>query len=460
MSRLRSLRRHPATPFVLVGMLLVALQLLLSGVGRAPSWDEAVYLANADAGGPHVPFAPYRARGIVWLVMPMVRLGSPLWAIRLALVIASSAALVVACAAWAPAIGRRRTLALTALFGGSWLVLFYGGEVMPNLWAAIALLAAGGLLARSLASGDGRPAWGAVVLVGVATLFRPFDATVAAVAFIAVVVWSGPPQRLRQALGFAAGLAAGWLPWFLEMAPRAGGPVQALADAAAVGHVAAGTGVVARLVQHLALADGPLIGPTDPASVPIGAVVWWVVALALGILAARHRDVAQRTAGRVALVAGAAAGLAYVLVVSGLAPRYMLPAIAFLSVGVVVAAGRLPRPAIAAVAIASIAWLAWQMAILVPVVRAATDDRAAIAETADVLQALAVGAPCRAFATDAAPQLAEGSGCPVTWIRPGDLPVRPPGGAFVLLHPGDPLPWPDLGVALASPPGWVIYRVP
>jgi hypothetical protein len=446
---------------VIVGLGLLAAQLILNGVGRGPSWDEAVYLAQADAGGPTIPFAPSRARGIVWLVVPLVRLGLPLWGIRLALAVASSAAIAAAAAAWAPTIGRWRAAAAAALFGGSWLALFYGPEVMPNLWGAIALLAAGGFVALGLARRMGRPPWPALLLIVAASLVRPFDAALATVGLVAAVLWAATRGRVVWVAGLVVALALGWLPWLVEMSQRTGGPFDALEAAAGVGHVGGAGSIGTRLIQHLSLSDGPLIGPERPAAVSGGAVLWWAVALVLAVLAASHRRRPARTAGRVALLAGLVLTVGYVGLVTGLAPRFLLPAIAFLSVGIVLGVTTIPRRAAVVVWAGMLVWLGWQVAIVVPAARTAAAERAAVVRAAEALERVAGGAPCRAIATDAAPQLAYTSGCEVAWVRPAEAPPQPPDapGTLVLVREGDLPAWQAaLGTPVETVPGWRIYR--
>ena len=86
---------------------------------------------------------------------------------------------------WAREIGFG-AVAAAVLFAGAWPALFYGSELMPNLWVALTAVAATAILARRLAINarlDTTSCW-QVVLVAVAALLRPLDAVVLVAALI------------------------------------------------------------------------------------------------------------------------------------------------------------------------------------------------------------------------------------------------------------------------------------
>ena len=176
---------------------------------------------------------------------------------------------------WAPVIGIG-AVGAAVLFAGAWPTLFYGSELMPNLWVALVAVAATAVLARRLARGEGR--YDELVaggLVAVAALFRPLDAVVLTAALVVV------PVALRRATwswaGFLLlGLAAGWLPWLVEMTARFGSPGEAFAAAARLGHTGRWS-PVENARQYLALSDGPSIGPVADPELPAG--VLWLVGL-------------------------------------------------------------------------------------------------------------------------------------------------------------------------------------
>ena len=119
-----------------------------------PSWDEAIYLSQVAPGAEALPFVPSRARGITFLAIPVLQLGGSLAQLRLFLAVASAAALTAAFRMWAPVIGFG-AVAAALLFAAAWPALFYGSELMPNLWVALVCVAATAVLARRLASRRG-----------------------------------------------------------------------------------------------------------------------------------------------------------------------------------------------------------------------------------------------------------------------------------------------------------------
>ena len=244
---------------VVVGLGYLVVQLLAFSLDRAPSWDEAIYLSQVAPGAEALPFVPSRARGITFLALPVLQLGGSLLQLRIFLAVASAVALTGAFRVWAPVIGFG-AVAAAVLFAGSWPVLFYGSELMPNLWVAIVAVAATAVLGRRLALGEGRyDELAAGGLVAVAALIRPLDAVVLTAALVLL------PFAVRRAtvswvafLGL--GLAAGWGPWLVEMTGRFGSPAEAFAAAARLGHTGRWS-LFENVRQYLALSDGPSIGP-------------------------------------------------------------------------------------------------------------------------------------------------------------------------------------------------------
>ncbi|MEX0985120.1 MAG: hypothetical protein WD096_08725 [Actinomycetota bacterium] len=454
MGRARALVARRWFPLVLVAIVMAALQLLLTDPGREPSWDEAIYLSQVD--GPAVWFGPQRSRGIVVLVAPLAGLGVPLAWIRATLALGSSAALVAAAAAWAPLVGARLAAAAAIVTAGSWLVLFYGSEVMPNLWSALALLGAAGLVARGLVRGDARPRWAAVALLLAAGLFRPIDAAVA--GFVLIAVSAVRTRSIRWPGWLGTAVTAGCLPWLVEMSARFGGPLGALREAAEVGRVGEG-GPLAGIRLHLALADGPAIG-SDGGPVPWSAVLWWVAVLVLGVAGALRATGSARFAVRLALAVGGTLLVAYVGLVGGEAPRYLLPAIFLLVMAAVVGAATLPPKAIVACAVIGLAWVGWQVGVLRDVHAEAVAQRRGAHLVGEFVRSLAGEGPCVVFATSDYPQIGYASGCRALWLRDDsrmDVSVGTAGPGFLVTsseHParGELIPFARGG-------GYLIYRL-
>ncbi len=160
---------------IVVGCAYAIAQALLFEAARSPEFDESVYLTQVQRGIPAARFAEQRARGISFLVAPLALLGAPLVMISGLLIGASGSC-------WSLRSGRGRAgwscrSAGSVLFAGSWLALYYGSEVMPNLHVAFGAVAAVGLVAFAMTQASrgvlplivGVTAWTALV--------RPTDAT-------------------------------------------------------------------------------------------------------------------------------------------------------------------------------------------------------------------------------------------------------------------------------------------
>lgn len=315
---------------LLVGAVYVVVQLVLFDPQRFLEWDEAVYLSQVQQGVPAVLFAEHRARGITLLVAPLAAFGAPLVAIRLTLVALSGVLLILCMAPWLRVLHRAAPLA-AALFGGNWLALYYGSEIMPNLHVAFGLVAAAGCAAVWL-GGERSLGWLAAVaaLTAWVALLRPSDAAYAA-AGLGIVALAVPRRRLAVPVALAAGLAVGWLPWIVEAFASFGGPVQRLREAAALVE----GGEQAMLLGHLRVADGPLVGPDPTGAVSPGAAVWWIGLVVFSVVAFLRAD--PRTRMLLAVpTAAAVTVIAPYFFTGALAPRFLLPGYALLSVPVAV----------------------------------------------------------------------------------------------------------------------------
>ncbi len=363
MGRVRAAARTWWVPSAVVAVALIALQLLLIPMDRALGWDETVYVSQVDRSFPVLPFVASRSRGIVVLIWPLVQLGLSLEAMRIVLAVASSVALVAAAACWGPLLMRPAAAATALVVGISWPFVVSGSEVMPNLWSAVLLLAAGGLLARGLVSGNDRPSWWALGLLSLAALVRPVDAVVFVAAAAVVVLWVR--GRAVWLLWLGAAVVLGCLPWLVEMSIRYGGVDAALDVARSCGHVDGAGGIHDRVARYLAPTDGPRVG-----RIPLAAVAWWAVVLGLGVTAAYGHRAGARVAARLGLVTAIALAAVYVLLVSGAAPRFLLPVLAL---AVAAAAAELPelrRTALIALTILALFWGGWQVSIAHDVARA------------------------------------------------------------------------------------------
>ena len=396
-----------------------ALQVVFFSLRRPPSWDEAIYLSQVTRGVPALPFVASRARGITVLVAPLTSVGAPLWLVRLFLVVASAVVLAATFRLWVPLLGWGAPLG-ALVFASSWPAMFYGSEVMPNLWVAFACVACLGFVGRSLVAGTAtrRPGdlAGAGLCAFACALIRPPDAAVLSIAvFASLLVVDREAWRVGAAI--TVGAVAGSFPWLVEMSVRFGGPFEALRAARGLAHVRAGGGLSA----HLALTDGPLLGPDRAAGVPWIGVAWWTGLTVLTVLACLGpRSGRDRTVLRVAAVTAAALVLEYVALVAGLAPRFLLPALAVLSLTAGAGLARLPRlpdgtawgrVATISAAVALAIWVPWQLVTADRLERTATSDRADARAAGEAIARAVGDEPCRVASTVDYPQVAFAARC-------------------------------------------------
>ena len=395
---------------IVVGVVYVIAQVALISLSRPPGWDETVYLSQVMPGADALDFLAWRARGITLLVAPVSWLGGSVRDVRLFLMVASALAMVATFRLWIPLIGLAAPAA-GVLFSFSWLGLLSGTEVMPNLWAALLGLATAGLIARRLEGGEGWHAVLASAVLATMALVRPTEATVLAGAIgLYVVVFRRTQWRVL--FGLALGLVLGWLPWFIEMSIRFGGPMNAL-DEAAVEHFAKAS-VTQNVVLHLASTDGR--PPGSPAA--LGGVLWWSLLVILAVVAiARAPRSTDRAVAILACFGALALATEYLVFVSALAPRFLLPAYAFASlpaaIGVValLRGGVVSRAAGVLVLVLLIPWAIWQG----DVARRFQDKRMistlAFRAVGLKLRELADGRPCSFLSPHGYPQISFTSGC-------------------------------------------------
>ena len=456
---------------VAVGVAYLVAQLLLFPPDRAPSWDEAIYLSQVTPGVHVIAFAPSRARGISLLVAPITMVGGSVPAVRLFLAALASVALAASFLLWVPALGLGAPVA-AFLFGFTWVGLFYGSEVMPNLWAAVLGVAAAGVLIRRVEDDARWAVAGAAALVGLMALVRPADALVLSGA-LAVYVLLFRRSSSRALVPLSAGLAIGWGAWLVEMSVRFGGPARAMRDAAALGHLTA-LGVGERVLQNLALTNGPTIGPEAHPHVPLAGVLWWGTTAALAVIAVVRTRSPRRGAVLCAVFAGSALAAEYLLLVSGLAPRFLLPAYALLSVPAAAGltsllTGGAARRIVGAAAVAVFAGsTVWQVGTARTIGTNATAARQKVAAVGGEVRRLAAGRPCVVASAAAFPQLAFASRCAGRGLAGTDAAslaalrgsVASSERLFVALPTSPPAGSPLASAPAASVKGWFVFELP
>lgn len=408
---------------VLVGVGYLVAQLLVFSIDRAPGWDEAIYLSQVAPGAEPLQFVPSRARGITFLAAPALQLGGSVALVRLFLAVAAAAALIASFRMWAPILGFGAPAA-ALLFAGAWPTLFYGSEVMPNLWTAFPAAAAVAVLVRRLVSGTARNDELIVGgLVALMALVRPFDAAVLTAVLLILPLVFGRGS-LVWSTHLILGLAAGWAPWLVEMSGRFGGPFPALVAAARVGHTGRWS-VAENAEQYLALSDGPTVGPAADPTIPRSGLFWLIgmgTLVIIGIVTARRRS--ARPIVLVPIVAGLALAAEYVVFTSAQAPRFLLPALALLTVPAGLGLARLLRglqrpisfdePRIAtgfASVVLTLAWTISQLTVAAEVERNVAPHRESAERAGLEVRRLAAGEPCQVDSSVSFPMVGLASGC-------------------------------------------------
>ena len=251
--------RIPSVWLIVVSMLYGLAQLAFVDPGRFPSTDESIYIAEVSRFVDRIAWGPQRARGITLVVAPIVQLTAEMTPLRIYMVVVSSGALFGVFLIWCRLVWWASPLA-AGLFASSWVVTYYGSEVMPNLYSALAAVGAVGMLllyARSKSTGS---AVGIVAFFAGMALFRPFDAAVVFAGVCAAWLIAGRPWPVRALMTAACGLVLGTAPWIVEAWIRFGG-LGAGVDLA----TSSSPSLVGNITDYLLLLDGPLRPPDDAA---------------------------------------------------------------------------------------------------------------------------------------------------------------------------------------------------
>jgi hypothetical protein len=336
-SRLSDLLRRPTITLALVAAAYAVVELTLLGVHIQLGWDETIYTSQVIHHAPALDFGPPRARGVTLVAAPLALFGYSLTALRIWLILASTAALFGAFWVWLRVMPDWRVPFAAACFASLWATLLYGQEVMPNFWVAVGAVAAAGFLARALMTPTRGAFGGAALCLGWACLVRPTDGLCIAAGLAAVATITALRRRLGTWLALGTGLAIGWVPWVVEAFVRFGGPINRLhlASQQERGGLTFSLGTQARSVV------GPLLcrpcGPSHGYR-PLW-LVWWVVGtllVAVGLF--RARGPVERPATFMAFATGATLLASYIFTIPYGAPRFLLPTYALFAIPAAVGA--------------------------------------------------------------------------------------------------------------------------
>ncbi len=404
-------RRAPSAYAALaaVAVAYVVAQLVVFTLDRPLSWDEVVYLSQTAPGEVAMDWVPQRARGMAVLVAPVALVHAAAPVVRAYLVVLSGLGLFLAFRPWVPLLGRVAAVA-AGVFGFSWVGLYFGMEVFPNLPAAFAAVAAAGSLAGHLRSGRRRPLVGVAVGVAILAVFRPADSVWLAAGLTAAATLLTPRRLPGVVAALAIGGVVGWLPWLVEATLRYGNPLSALRGAEAESLSSASRDL---LDQYLNLVEGPVsLIVTDPTLTYRGLAL--LVGIAVFVAVALTQPRLWRRVATVATVAAVTTLLPY-LVLNGAANlRYLLPAWALTSVAVAVglaAVARTSRAGRAVVVVLIIVWGAWQAVVASGNAQVAVIKQRGLHDLGAELQAAAGEGPCAFVSEFGFPQLAWTTDC-------------------------------------------------
>ncbi|MBW1603722.1 hypothetical protein JJV70_16730 [Streptomyces sp. JJ66] len=404
-----------------VGYVLLQLVLVVPGLGLG--WDETVYVSQVDPRHPAAYLSAPRARGISYLVAPLLAVTGSETALRLYLAALSGLALFLALWVWRHLLPPPVLALAGGLFATLWISLFYGPQVMPNLWVALAALAAVGCFLRAGAdAGDRGALVGLGLTLAAVALLRPPDAAWLAlplgVAALVVPGW----RRARLLAALVLGPLAGAAPWVADAYADYGGLLARLERAS---EIQGGLGWNLAFADQLyAQAGRSLCRPcTIGWEQPVTGLWWLLLPLAVGyglVVALRARGVRRRWRAPVVLATAVGGTLAvpYLLLIDYAAPRFLLPTYALLALPVAFGLVRLVtggrrglRPVVAGVLVLA---LAAHVAVQVGVARGAAARSGAageaVAAVAAELNRAGVRTPCVVSGHDAV-RVAYRAGC-------------------------------------------------
>ncbi|TKK90157.1 hypothetical protein FDA94_06995 [Herbidospora galbida] len=311
-----------ARPVPLLGLVALgylALQALLVPADMTLEWDEVVYTSQVAPGVPDAMFSAPRARGVTWLVAPIVQVTTDPVAIRWWMMILAAGGLFLAFLPWTRLLKPTALVLAAGLFATLWVALWYGPQVMPNLYVAFgAVLAIGSLLVVRESPSGWAYAGLAAGFASVAML-RPSDVLwLGVVAGPAALLW----RRWAAAATILVAAVVGSVPWVVEAYTSFGSLLQRWA---AAGEVQGGIAPAPGFWYEFKAANGPAF--CRPCDIPLERpylLIWWLALPALALVSARRHPVP--------LLAGLAMAAPYLFLVDYAAPRFLLPAYALLMI--------------------------------------------------------------------------------------------------------------------------------
>jgi hypothetical protein len=395
-------------------------------------WDESLYVSQFAPGIPAGYMSAPRAFGMPLIAAPVVILTSSVAILRIYLMLLSGIA--VFCAFW-PWLKLRDTPAVplaALLLSGLWLSIFYGNELMPNVYTACATVAATGCFLLSMRPDrTWRPLAGIVAAFAAISLIRPLDALWVLAPLAAATILHRPWRRVAPLLAIAAGSAVGWIPWVIESYVRFGGLIGRFEK---MEETNAG-GLQFVVLRHLrGFGSGDLMcGAWDKSCghYALGAVLVWAglaILVVFGLWTLWHTSFLA--AGLLATAVGACQAVPYFFLTGHANPRYLLPTYALLAIPAATGLRwlsthwrrTLPRSLGAAVAPAIVVlFLGQQLSMAAQIGHRAYEERLQQLHMGKRLAQLGVRPPCLVYGRSA-PQIAHVPHCAYRGLLVGDLP--------------------------------------
>ncbi|MCZ7414947.1 hypothetical protein [Streptomyces sp. WMMC897] len=419
----------------LVAVAFTAVQLALVVPGLGLGWDETVYVSQSGPDATRAFFSAPRARGISYLVTPVTAVTDSVTVLRIYLALLAGGALFLALWVWRTLLPAPVLALAGGLFASLWITLFYGPQVMPNLWVAFAALATVGCFLRAVEAEPGRDPRALLGLgLGIAcvALLRPGDAAWLGLPLVLAALVVPRWRRPLPVAVLGSGAVLGAAQWLVEAHLSYGGVLARLDRA---GEIQGGLGWnLAVDDQVRALAGRSLCRPCAIGwEHPVTAL--WFLLLPLPLIAGLVVAARLRLSAPVLLatVTGLSVAVPYLFLIDYAAPRFLLPAYALLALPVALCLVRLCtrpsrwRPLLAGLVVVG---LLGHVAVQYGVLRDAVDrsGRAAreIAGVAAELRRLGVRPPCVVSGHDAV-RVAYRAGCASRQLTGHDGSITPAG---------------------------------
>ncbi|MBO0785100.1 MAG: hypothetical protein J2P33_03390 [Actinobacteria bacterium] len=462
--------RRPGTWLIAVAVLHGVSPLIILGPGWYFGVDETIYLSQINAYTPAIRFSAPRARGVTLLAAPVTELTDSTTAVRLWLALLSAIALYLAFRPWLRLRPGFVVPLAALLFSTIWTVIYYGFEVMPNYWVAVAAVAACGYALRFVVEGRSRQLIALALAMAIVALLRPSDALYGGFALVLCCLFIRGARRRRvgAAAAVVIGSGLGALEWVVEAYTRFGGLPNRIDLAQAAN---GGPGPHFAVLDQWRTLAGPLLCRTGcQPGAPFLYQWWWLVLTALVVLGIAYSRRARELAlDLVPALVGLVMAAQYFFGVSYSAPRFLIPAYALLSLPAASGVMRLvrstrpgtPRFALqGALVLVLLLHAAIQLSVITRhIAPSARDSSRVLLADAEKLASVGLRHPCIVRGKDGmgAPRLAYATRCANVPAERAALRDRLEAGAHVI-WPGTQVPsryygvtWKRVTLPLSSP---------